>query len=767
MVVQDLFGNMPVRVKQRAAGSLENDKGHEKESERLRRQITSLLLSFHRPVSLMITTSDPKSQKFVIRHGQDTASEPSNNGIIIPSPSPILPSSEVPGPIDIALICSLLYQAGYIEPTDWKMWIKTSARTSTVSVKGAISLTPAPSKYTQFISLGIWPVDREVTGSLIYDEVNSLFAASSFGNIEEYGKLEESKWIKDRRYKQNGFTKKQLKGAGKGVDRWPMFYIRIELNNSKDVQRLERQTVLPDVVKVVSAMVHGFLKDNHFRPRAMASKREKAELRKPQFTQERTVSDTFSTWSRIKSSRSFTGFAANPSSTACQPSSYMYEESRLQTTRQKLEQVELAAATSNVASASTDQEEIVEWINPVNKVKVLVNGRTGHIVSKVLTEKRPSTAPPCLQKSSLAVQNSLTLGSLVSQNPPRCGTWASSVLAKWKNPVFSPTEEPIPKASLSDETTTVLHDCRDQSSNDIIHSASVRPTNTHPTQISKSALAVAQVISQVDKKFILISISPSQTLVLIDQHAADERIRMEALLEDINTQPPLELPKPLTLTLPAKDHALLAKQITYFTRWGINFTTTPSPLAPEAVTLATSNKNTKPPQPTITITSLPPAIAQRCLLDPQVLLTLLRTEAWNLSFSSSSPCTSLLPPIKPTSLHGPTAPTSLPPQSLLNLLASRACRSAIMFNDDLSLQESKTLVRRLAATKHPFQCAHGRPSMVPLVELGVRCAEKGAGGGRDMREGVGFDGETGEHAGSEGEGVGEGFAAAWKRWKGE
>lgn len=43
---------------------------------------------------------------------------------------------------------------------------------------------------------------------------------------------------------------------------------------------------------------------------------------------------------------------------------------------------------------------------------------------------------------------------------------------------------------------------------------------------------------------------------------------------------------------------------------------------------------------------------------------------------------------------------------------------AIMFNDALSLDECSSLVLRLANCAFPFQCAHGRPSMVPLLDLG-------------------------------------------------
>lgn len=41
-----------------------------------------------------------------------------------------------------------------------------------------------------------------------------------------------------------------------------------------------------------------------------------------------------------------------------------------------------------------------------------------------------------------------------------------------------------------------------------------------------------------------------------------------------------------------------------------------------------------------------------------------------------------------------------------------------MFNDRLSKKECEYLIHRLAECAFPFQCAHGRPSMVPLLGLG-------------------------------------------------
>lgn len=41
-----------------------------------------------------------------------------------------------------------------------------------------------------------------------------------------------------------------------------------------------------------------------------------------------------------------------------------------------------------------------------------------------------------------------------------------------------------------------------------------------------------------------------------------------------------------------------------------------------------------------------------------------------------------------------------------------------MFNDELSKDACAQLVHRLSQCAFPFQCAHGRPSCVPLVDIG-------------------------------------------------
>lgn len=45
-------------------------------------------------------------------------------------------------------------------------------------------------------------------------------------------------------------------------------------------------------------------------------------------------------------------------------------------------------------------------------------------------------------------------------------------------------------------------------------------------------------------------------------------------------------------------------------------------------------------------------------------------------------------------------------------------QGAIKFGDELSLLQCTQLVRALGQCDVPFQCAHGRPLLAPILELG-------------------------------------------------
>ncbi|PIK53086.1 putative DNA mismatch repair protein Mlh3-like [Apostichopus japonicus] len=57
------------------------------------------------------------------------------------------------------------------------------------------------------------------------------------------------------------------------------------------------------------------------------------------------------------------------------------------------------------------------------------------------------------------------------------------------------------------------------------------------------------------------------------------------------------------------------------------------------------------------------------------------------------------------------------PKTIVKALNSQACRGAIKFGDVLNMEDMVCLLSQLSECKLPFQCAHGRPSIIPLLDL--------------------------------------------------
>ena len=762
--VQDLFGNMPVRVKQRSKCA-ESGREDEKELEVLRKQIVGVLLAWHSPVSVTLKSGE-SSKKLIIRDKEMAIIGPdSRDGSV--------------RRLDIALVRSILSQAGFIEPLDWDTWVKTSARTPWVTVKGAISLQPAPSKQSQFLSLGIRPMSSEVGSNVLYDEVNRLFAFSSFGSQENISDTEDNykaRKPKDGPFKTHGFTNKQLRGGGKGIDRWPMFYICIDIQDSSmgiqnDVDRLGERTI-SSLLQVLGAMITSFLEENNFRRRAKLSRCKQKVLTKPaamgsspssrvsgksiwkpEATHHAYSDDNFVALSRIKTGTSSksSGASISLSSPGRNTNTPKREIPRAKDVFDKSMSatLDLKASSTTVDVPITDYlDETFEWRNPASGNTVLVNARTGLVIPPQHVE-RPASAPSEHSPSARSplhtslnhgpypngrLTHSLSHSSITLKEK----SWSSELLKKWENPVFQITEASIPQVSFDGptiETSEGSHGRRSCSTDMDIQKAFTQSSALFLAKLSKQGLKAAKVISQVDKKFILICVDSSsntedkrdaELLVLVDQHAADERIRIEALLAELKASPTL-LPNPLIFDIQAREHRLLLRLAPSFAGYGIVY-------------------DLKPPGGSLMckmiVKALPATIAERCRLEPKVLFELLRSEAWKCEEEG----------------RDSIATTTTCPPKLLDMLNSRACRSAIMFNDKLTREECRTLIQRLANCAFPFQCAHGRPSMVPLVDLG-------------HDEGASFDSGKQQRAfgsqkmemGTRNEG--EGFGAAWRGWK--
>jgi len=398
-------------------------------------------------------------------------------------------------------------------------------------------------------------------------------------------------------------------------------------------------------------------------------------------------------------------------------------------------------ATSSQQPADDEMEaeeygdDVVAWINPITKVKSLVNRRTGLIVpaSKDHSRRSLDSFQTAIGRGRLSCRKKLKSGDdHVTAEP---SAWISGVLRSWDNPIFCPAEVAIPQVSLDScdvDTQHILHGRKHQCSELDINQIFRESSSSLNGRISKDALRHAEIISQVDKKFIVVKLqtaneandpesnSSGTLLVIVDQHAADERYRIEELMAELCIAPAADtelttgtgvistrLDKPIAFDVSRKEIQLLRSHVQHFANWGILYD------LPSDMLITDPQKGQR-----VLVRSLPPGITERCKLDPKLLIEIIRSEVWNKDEKGATPHPKIVLNRTGESKHGWLQQSHDCPQGILDMLNSRACRSAIMFNDELSKEQCKTLLSRLADCAFPFQCAHGRPSMIPLVDLG-------------------------------------------------
>lgn len=811
VTLRDMFGSMPVRVRQRAI-TAEKQGGFSKDWEGLKRSVVILLLAWPRKVAVTVREVET-GHKMIIRP---------------------LPNNSLAEP-DVSNVCNTLAQASLITPAEISSWVSVGASTSKLKIDGAISLDPVATKSVQFISFGIRPLATDEQG-IIHEEINRIFSNSAFGNEEDDGPDFEITDIfrrsQDARYDENGFTYRELKGKRKAVDRWPMFYINIQQIGT--LEHLDMDEILDNngnslnaVIELLKTMILRFLENQHFQPKAtgrllrhkesstssetmdqrfqkhykpgshgshipgaISLRTKKVEkkgtkgsmknsdflgtnIKLPSFSQtDLRPGSPFEAWSRIKSGivpskvearghlvkiTSSEASKLERPSTAPLPSANQHLPFLMRASTPDLartdskRQAALLSPTGRISrppfedilfldsqprssrskhAASKEQQSdgdyLVPWMNPITKVTSLVNKRTGLVVSRT-TESSQRNNP----RLSFCKTPRPQL-PLISEPSP----WLSSVLESWDNPVFQPTEVAIPKVSLDNPDCSTnmqtpfqghLHGCTPLDVEKMFNESIVGISG----RISKDALRNAEVISQVDKKFILVKLHLSEdaegnwadvqgrTLVIVDQHAVDERVRIEDLMQELCMPPLTNLPsesgirsirleKPLSYTVSSKEIQLLRTHKRHFADWGILYDL----LASSVNTEHDGNETQR-----VIVASLPPGIVERCKANPRLLIELMRTEVWKIHDQGIRP--QAAPNHSADDKHSWVAKIRTCPQGIIDMLNSRACRSAVMFNDELSHDQCKTLISRVAECSFPFQCAHGRPSLVPLVDLGL------------------------------------------------
>ncbi|CCH40485.1 DNA mismatch repair protein [Wickerhamomyces ciferrii] len=234
----------------------------------------------------------------------------------------------------------------------------------------------------------------------------------------------------------------------------------------------------------------------------------------------------------------------------------------------------------------------------------------------------------------------------------------------------------------------------DQHNGDCSHSH--RFVEAEEVKILKDWLHNISVIGQVDDKFILVKLSqPSSKLFIIDQHACDERIKVEALTAEFIKSvcdPFFDLgisveDRNIHLKFDNSDIDLLRQYQKQCEVWGIRY-------------FILSNN-------IVHITHLPDLLVSKIDEDKLFLKKCLSQYINDLSSHKK---------LKSLSKDWWSNLQAIP-SIIMDLINSKACRSAVMFGKSLSKPECEQLIKELVKCKQPFQCAHGRPSIVPLCDL--------------------------------------------------
>jgi DNA mismatch repair ATPase MutL len=210
--------------------------------------------------------------------------------------------------------------------------------------------------------------------------------------------------------------------------------------------------------------------------------------------------------------------------------------------------------------------------------------------------------------------------------------------------------------------------------------------------LTKKMLSSAEVVAQVELKFIIIK--TCGIICAVDQHAADERVALEKLVSALSNPDmhddtvicmtkrsitkrdllkKIKVNPSKRLSLSQKDMATVKHHWSLLKKWKFDFD--------------------EAEDGTLTLTGLP-AVCDR-VVNVNDFKDFIK-ELGNLSGEN------------------------VVPYFVKNIIASNACRYAIMFGDELSQETQINLIESLAKCELCFICAHGRPSVIPLFDMNTK-----------------------------------------------
>ena len=212
------------------------------------------------------------------------------------------------------------------------------------------------------------------------------------------------------------------------------------------------------------------------------------------------------------------------------------------------------------------------------------------------------------------------------------------------------------------ETVMAVHEARNEFAQEQTSAGVERETIAFTD--TDNAMATIWPIGQVDKTFIIAQ--SEDTLYLIDQHAAHERILYDKLVAARDNIPAQQLLMPLYIDMDADDMALVLQHKDEFMNLGVE-----ADAAGEEM---------------LRISSLPADIKAEDAEDFIKEISKMLRELRSVSASDLR-------------------------QELLHMTA---CKAAIKAGQLLNMRQMRQLIVDLCNTTHPFTCPHGRPCMIEI-----------------------------------------------------
>ncbi|KAK0090872.1 hypothetical protein PV325_000038 [Microctonus aethiopoides] len=212
-------------------------------------------------------------------------------------------------------------------------------------------------------------------------------------------------------------------------------------------------------------------------------------------------------------------------------------------------------------------------------------------------------------------------------------------------------------------------------------SKSADAENELKKQLTKDSFMQMKIIGQFNLGFIVTQLD--NDLFIIDQHASDEKFRFEKLNNEtkLKTQK-LVIPKPLNLT--AVNETIILDHLEFFDANGFTLKVNPDETMGNRIQLI----------------GMPVSGFWQFGQDDMEELIFLIKEGGSEGTNGTLPDGKILRPSR-----------------VRQMLASRACRSAVMVGTSLSHTEMHRLITQMGQMQNPWNCPHGRPTIRHLLSL--------------------------------------------------